>query len=290
VFVACHQIDPSGGELFHEIWNELSHQEIAIAKQRLKGRPMESLTLRNLDEAREELFHVIDRAVGRLRMLAEKHQTRTEANASLTADLLAFDGSVEGERIRRFEASCSRTLLRTLDAFDKRHQAADDADLDPVVPVSIDECVPVSAVEVEPDVEINLSYAAEPINEPIDSSAPTADPAISQPAGPADAGMQSPCEPDATRDNSDLTNEPNALTSPHDNSDLTNEPNAPTSPHHGGGRKLIESVAHCGDWGKIPKTGPNRRERRARRARSQQTERDRTGLLPPRKLLSWKPP
>ena len=56
MFVACHQIDPRGGELFHEIWNELSPQEIAIAKQRLKGRPIESLSLHNRDEAREELF------------------------------------------------------------------------------------------------------------------------------------------------------------------------------------------------------------------------------------------
>jgi hypothetical protein len=31
VFLACHKIDPSGGELFHEIWNELRFSEIAIA-------------------------------------------------------------------------------------------------------------------------------------------------------------------------------------------------------------------------------------------------------------------
>jgi hypothetical protein len=313
VFVACHKIDPSGGELFHEIWNELSHQEIAIGKRRLTGRPMESLTLHNLDEAREELLHVIDRAVARLRELAEKHRTRAEANASLTADLLAFDGSVEGERIRRFEASCSRTLLRTLDAFDKRHRAADDDDFDPVVPASIDECVPISAAQVEPDVEINPVFATESINEPIDSSVPIADPAISQPAEPANAGMQSHCDPDPTGDNPGLTNEPTALTSPHHpdaagvnlyltneptalssphhTSDLTNEPNAPTSPHHGGSRKQIESVIHRGDWGKKALTGPNnRRERRARRARSQKTGRDITCLLAPGKLLAWKPP
>jgi hypothetical protein len=223
VFVACHRIDPSGGELFHEIWNELSHQEIAIAKLRLKGRPVESLSLRNLDEAREELFHVIDRAVGRLRKLAEEHRTRAEANAGLTADLLSFDGSEQGERLRRYEASCSRTLLRTLDALDKRHQAADDAGIEPVVPARIDECVPVSAVEVELDVEINPAVADESINEPIDSSAPIADPAISQPAEPADAGMPSHCDPDATRDNPGLPNEPTAVTSLDPNSDLTNE-------------------------------------------------------------------
>ena len=47
--------------------------------------------------------------------------------------------------------------------------------IDPVVPAGINECVPVSAVEVEPDVEINPAFAAESMNEPINSSAPIAD-------------------------------------------------------------------------------------------------------------------
>jgi hypothetical protein len=178
--------------------------------------------------------------------------------------------------------------------------------IEPAVPARIDECVPVSAVEVEPDVEINPAVAAESINEPIDSSAPIADPAISQPADLADAGMPSHCDPDAARDNpglpneptavtsrdpnSELTNEPDALTSPHLNPDLTNEPNALIRPHQGGGRKRIESVTHRGDWGKKPRTGPNnRRERSQRRAISQKTERDITWLLAPHNRVTWKP-
>jgi hypothetical protein len=306
VFVACHKIDPSGGELFHEIWNELSPQEIALAKQRLKGRPSESLSLHNLDEAREELFHVIDRAVGRLRKLAEEHQTRAEANAGLTADLLSFDGSEQGERLRRYEASCSRTLLRTLDAFDKRHQAAEDADIEPVAPARIDECVPVSAVEVELDIEINPDVAAESINEPIDSSAPIADPAISQPADPADVGMPSHCDLDATGDNPELRNgltaltrshdnpalrnEPTALTRSHDNPALRNEPTVPTGPHHGGGRTQIESGYHRGKWRKIPKDGSHSRERRAQRKKRQMSDVDLRFLNSPRDLRTWKPP
>jgi len=230
VFVACHQIDPSGGELFHEIWYELKDDQIHHTKKRLKGRPLNSSQPQSEVEARQALLSIVDRAVGRLETIAEAHRKRAEANASLTADLLAFVGSVEGERLRRYETSCSRTLLRTLDAFDKRHLAADDDDdIDPIVPASIEECEPVSAVEVEPDVEINPAFAAESTNEPIDSSAPIADNAISQPAEPADAGMQSHCEPAATRKNPELPNEPTAHTSPHHNPELPNEPTAHTS-------------------------------------------------------------
>ena len=73
---------------------------------------------------------IVDRAVGRLETIAEAHRKRAEANARLMAALLAFDDSVEGERLRRYETSCSRALLRTLDAFDKMHRAADDDDDD----------------------------------------------------------------------------------------------------------------------------------------------------------------
>jgi len=339
VFLACHKIDPSGGELFHEIWKELERPDMKIAKQRLAGRPLDSLQPHSEVEARQALFSIIDRAVGQLELIAATHRERAEANARLLPARLAFDDSMEGERLRRYQASCSRTLLRTLDAFGKMHRASADDDIDPFVPASIDECVPVSAVEVEPAVEINPAFAAESTNEPIHSSAPIADNAISQPDEPAESDMQSHCEPEAIRNNPDLTNEPtapnsplhntdltnapNAPTSPLHNTDLTNEPNVPTSPlhnpnltnepnaltsslhnpnltnepnaltspHHRGGRKQIESGSHRGDWGKKPETGPNRREeRRARKARSEKTERDLTCLLPHRNLLTWKPP
>ena len=114
VFLACHQIDPSGGELFHEIWKELLHGEIQIAKQRLASRPLDSLEPQSDVEARQALFSIVDRAVGRVEMIAETHRQRAEANARLMPNLLAFDDSVEGERLRRYDASCNRILLRTL--------------------------------------------------------------------------------------------------------------------------------------------------------------------------------
>jgi hypothetical protein len=52
-------------------------------------------------------------------------------------------------------------------------------------PASI-ECVPVSVVEVESDIQINRAFAAASTDEPIDSSIPIADKEMPQPAEPAE--------------------------------------------------------------------------------------------------------
>jgi hypothetical protein len=326
VFLACHQLDPSGGELFHEIWYELKDDQLYVAKKRLNARPLDWLQPQSDVEARQALFRIVAQAVARLETIAEAHRKRAENNAHLIADQLAFDGSVEGERLRRYETSCGRALLRTLDAFDKRHRAAagddDDDRIDPVVPAGIDECVPVSAVEIEPDVEITTAFAAESTEEPIQLSAPIANSAISQAVEPADASVQSQREPAANDDDAELPNEPTAPSSRHHNAELPNEPTAAISRHrnaelpnestalisgyhnpelpneptslislqHSGGRKQIESGAHRRDRDAKPKTGTNRRERRAQTARSRKTKSDLAWAFPPGNVLLGKPP
>jgi len=119
VFVACHTIDSNGGELFHEIWNELGPEESTIARQRLAGRALEWLRPRDPAEAREALFQIVERAVGRLETKAEAHRQRAERDAASAADRLAFDDSREGELLRNYELSCRRALLRTIDTLFK---------------------------------------------------------------------------------------------------------------------------------------------------------------------------
>jgi len=68
----------------------------------------------------------------------------------MTATLPVLPDEVEGDRLRRYETSYGRNLLRTLDALVKMRRAADE--LDAVVPASIDECLLVTAVELDPDV------------------------------------------------------------------------------------------------------------------------------------------
>ena len=60
---------------------------------------------------------VADRAIARLEMLVHGHHQRTEADAVQRAALLSFDASNEGERLRRYQFSCSRSLFRSLDTL-----------------------------------------------------------------------------------------------------------------------------------------------------------------------------
>ena len=60
---------------------------------------------------------VADRTIARLESLAEGHRLRAEADAAQQAALLSFDASTEGERLRRYQFSCSRSLFRSLDTL-----------------------------------------------------------------------------------------------------------------------------------------------------------------------------
>ncbi len=119
VFVACHTIDSSGGELFHEIWNELRPEELTIARPRLAGRALEWLRPRDQAEARAALLQIVERAVGRLETKADAHRQRAELDAASAPDRLAFDDSREGELLRNYALSCGRALMRTIETLFK---------------------------------------------------------------------------------------------------------------------------------------------------------------------------
>jgi hypothetical protein len=119
VFLACHKIDSSGGELLHEIWNELRPDERHVARQRFAGRRLEWLPLRDRTEAREALLQIVDRAVSRLATKADVHRRRAERDVASAPSRLAFDDSMEGERLRNYESSCNRALTRTIDTLFK---------------------------------------------------------------------------------------------------------------------------------------------------------------------------
>ncbi len=65
----------------------------------------------------EELRSVAEQAIARLEPLTAEHRRRAEADVARQADLLSFDTSTEGERLRRYQFSCSRSLFRSLDTL-----------------------------------------------------------------------------------------------------------------------------------------------------------------------------
>ena len=59
----------------------------------------------------------MDRATGRLSALAEAHRIRDDMTAARRRELLAFDDSPQGERLRRHAVACDRGLHRALAAI-----------------------------------------------------------------------------------------------------------------------------------------------------------------------------
>ena len=81
------------------------------------------------------LRSVVDRAIARLETLAAGHRERAEAVAAQQAAILSFDASAEGERLRRYQFSCSRSLFRSLDTLLKLRRAGLGAEPSSVFPV-----------------------------------------------------------------------------------------------------------------------------------------------------------
>jgi hypothetical protein len=149
VFVACHTIDSSGGELLHELWNALSPDELQCARQRLMGRRLDLVRPRDQVEARAALIQIIERAVARLETKAEAHRQRAERDAATAADRLGFDDSRKGELLRNYEGKCSRAFFRAIDTFAKVRLAGKAGNLVPPALAVESSTMPVAPVENE---------------------------------------------------------------------------------------------------------------------------------------------
>ena len=73
------------------------------------------------DEAgvRAALLGLVERAIGRLTERAAAHAERAAAEAAERAVRLGFDAGTEGERLRRYQFGCERSLKRSLDTLMK---------------------------------------------------------------------------------------------------------------------------------------------------------------------------
>jgi hypothetical protein len=127
LFLACYVIDARSRrdvDPFAELWNELLPGEEAIIKQRLSDRQVDDLLPDDESAAQAALLGLVGKAVARLEELARAHRQRAEADAAQQAARLSFDPSQEGERLRRYQSSCTRSLFRSLDTLLKIRRAA----------------------------------------------------------------------------------------------------------------------------------------------------------------------
>jgi hypothetical protein len=111
---------------------------------------------------------LVDRATEQLRQKAEVLRELAELSAVPTADRMSWDDTAEGERLRRYEFTCNRTLLRIFELLLKVRRTGDDLDLGTIaIPGSSVPSGKMDAIDIPRSVVATvINPAAEPIQPP----------------------------------------------------------------------------------------------------------------------------
>jgi hypothetical protein len=206
---------------------------------------------------------IISRTVARLEVLAQGHRERAEADAAEATARLAFDGSAEGERLRRYQMSSNRALLRTIESIAKVRRTGQGPG------PNTDE---LAAREFVGEGEPHDSARENAPNDESPGSAFTLTPALLESDTGIDTiasiahndsfGVELPTVKIATTDRQDPPNpiagSPHEPTAPHDDRNLPNEPGS-------------AAVAR-----RNPQDGPNNPGRRSRDSRPPEGSRSRS--------------
>jgi hypothetical protein len=125
VFLASFVLKPDRGKWYWEISMELNDDDTQRFRNAATTRQLHLLKPANVASARDALRALIDRATEPLTAKAEAFRERARIKAALAADILAFDPSVEAERLRRHELASGRAMARSLDTLFKLRRAPD---------------------------------------------------------------------------------------------------------------------------------------------------------------------
>ena len=172
---------------FWEISTELANPTSSGSGTNADVRELRSLKPKNAASAREALLSIIDRATERLTLKAEVHRERARLMVALAPDLLAFDESQAGERLRRYELASGRSLSRALEDLRKHRRSSSSVVSAPLSVVS----GPLSVVSAPLSV---VSGETEVITQPIAPNEPT-DQRENAPNEPTDQLENAPNEP-----------------------------------------------------------------------------------------------
>ena len=128
VYLASHVLLDEEGDPFQEIMNELPTDKTAVyGRYMQQGLP--SAAPKDAAAARQFLLELVDRATEPVRTKAELLQKIADLDAAEAADRLSWDDTAEGERLRRYELTCNRTLLRMFELLLKVRRTGEELDL-----------------------------------------------------------------------------------------------------------------------------------------------------------------
>ena len=117
VYLGCAAMAP-GTIQFLDVATELDHAERKRFMERLDEREVMRGPPPDENAGRERLLAIVGAEEERLEELLAIRLERGDADDLLSA----FDASDAGERLRRYQATCDRALVRVLEAMRKRHR------------------------------------------------------------------------------------------------------------------------------------------------------------------------
>jgi hypothetical protein len=169
VYLASHVLLNQGGDPFQEILNELSPDEAPVYASYMQQRRYDALAPQDAAGARQWLLELVDRTTERLRQRAEVLRELAELDAAYAADRLSWDDTPEGERLRRYDLSCNRTLLRMFELLLKVRRTGEELDLGTIA--SIGRLLPSGKVgandRLAPAVATVITPPAEPVKKAV---------------------------------------------------------------------------------------------------------------------------
>ena len=128
IYLACWAMYPDGPHGFADLVNELQPAELKLFVSRLDDRQAKARQPASPEAGQAELLAVIAEEEERLEEVLEMHLERDEAAGS---EPVLFDDSESGERLRRYQLSGNRTLMRVLQTYYKVRSEADQMTADP---------------------------------------------------------------------------------------------------------------------------------------------------------------
>jgi hypothetical protein len=216
IFVATWSIRSVRSGVYSELRSELGPIEYKRFTKRVRRIWKNMMNALDLDNSRRILVSIVERAMARVRAQSAVARERAARDAQRRADCLLFDDSMEGERLRRYEASSSRTMLRSISEFFKVRRATEDGDFEPSLEAA-------ATVETENGQAVEQDWHPETdsfdLGEPIDQGNTIEQNFANEPN--AATGQNFANEPNAATEQN-FANEPNAACEQN----CANEPNA----------------------------------------------------------------
>ena len=122
LYFSAGAMTPAAKQDFKDLADEMFTEQKKIFVERVQGRLVPGVRPNDPESGKAALLELIAKEEERLEALLAEHLERTEPTVGES-----FDATDAGERLRRYQASCDRGLLRVLEAIRKRQREADRA-------------------------------------------------------------------------------------------------------------------------------------------------------------------